>query len=162
MLLPPPNNWASIYCAPPPLLALYSLKTCKKVVISYPWHTSHNLFCNSGTKVGSWNIAWSSGTEMERWITTSLFHNFNILFCQGLKWNDTPCSFETFFICEVWETSLSPVSNTKYNLLNYRNILQIFTNKKFRHVRHQLSLMGLFEVFSCLAFLHYSYFHWHG
>ena len=22
---------------------------------------------------------------------------------QGLRWNDTPCSFETFFVCEVWK-----------------------------------------------------------
>jgi len=22
---------------------------------------------------------------------------------KGLRWNDTPCSFETFFVCEVWK-----------------------------------------------------------
>lgn len=30
---------------------------------------------------------------------------------KGLKWNDSPCSFETYFICEVrsdWWTDLGP------------------------------------------------------
>ena len=28
---------------------------------------------------------------------------------KGLKWNDSPCSFETFFVCEVqWRLSFSP------------------------------------------------------
>ena len=29
------------------------------------------------------------------------FLNNNFIFFQGLKWNDSPCSFETYFICEV-------------------------------------------------------------
>ena len=26
---------------------------------------------------------------------------FYLFIFQGLRWNDTPCSFETFFVCEL-------------------------------------------------------------
>ena len=32
---------------------------------------------------------------------------------KGLRWNDTPCSFETFFVCEVWEKVWEQKSDNK-------------------------------------------------
>ena len=41
-----------------------------------------------------WNRDGKVGTEIKSYL-------FDLFMFQGLRWNDTPCSFETFFICEV-------------------------------------------------------------
>ena len=58
----------------------------------------------------------SSGTEMARSVLRVFLENgalilsfrinHNIFVSQGLRWNDTPCSFETYFVCEVWRFPL--------------------------------------------------------
>ena len=63
----------------------------------------------AGTREGRENIVSSSGTEMARSvpnqptvlvIALDTYKYIHVL--QGLKWNDSPCSFETYFICELW------------------------------------------------------------
>ena len=43
-------------------------------------------------------------TEIITWLFNHLIiSSSDYQTIQGLRWNDTPCSFETFFVCEVWK-----------------------------------------------------------
>lgn len=41
---------------------------------------------------------------------------------KGLKWNDSPCSFETFFVCEMW-TRKNWLRNNSNNTIKSRALL---------------------------------------
>jgi len=53
---------------------------------------------------------------------------------KGLRWNDTPCSFETFFVCEVW-------NNKRLNFVKVQTKWQ--TLKKEKHCK--CDTMKIFE-----------------
>lgn len=59
---------------------------------------------------------------------------------KGLKWNDSPCSFETYFVCEVQPNWLLMKSKQMFRITNYtkfkkkdniRKITEKWNNKLF-------------------------------
>ena len=98
--------------------------------------------------------------KRQPWETVKVLEQITISFFQGLRWNDTPCSFETYFVCEVWRFPRMPTppAQTKdWRVWNVRfcyNFLLKLWNSRFSQFLVRIVIEFLVKtVRSCYNFL---------